>query len=153
MRDFFVLTAVLLIAACSAVDPPPPPPAPPPPAAEALPLPTPRPDNGAASRSAPTPVARPARPQVEPFQLDQLGGATESAVTAMIGRPDEIRDQPPGKVWVYNHGACRVEVYMYPSVDVGSMAALGAAIMPAELSEDDRARCRRSLARRTGVVG
>ena len=152
MRGFFVLTVVLLTAACSDVVPPPPAPPPPPPV-ETTPLPTPRPDTGAGTRSAPTPVARPARPQVEPFRLEVLGGATESAVTAMIGKPDEIRDQPPGKVLVYNQGACRVEVYMYPSVDVGSMAALGAAIMPADLPDDDRARCRRSLARRTGVVG
>src|SRR3546814_17563766 len=67
----------------------------------------------------------------------------------MIGPPDEVRERPPGKVWVYNHGPCRVEVYLYPSVDVASMAVLGSALAPDSLADDVRDRCRRILARRT----
>jgi hypothetical protein len=95
------------------------------------------------------PVPRPASAKVEPFDLRTLRGATESTVVTLIGQPDSIREQSPGKVWVYNHGACQIEVHMYPSVDLGSMGVLGTAILPPSLGDGDRDRCRRSLARRT----
>lgn len=147
MRELLVLTAALLVAGCTATVPAPPPPPPSEPPVAALPLPTPRPEG--APKPLPTPVPRPDVPGAEPFQMERLGGATESSVTAMLGPPDEIVDRPPGKVWIYNHGACRVEVYLYPSVDVGSMAVLGSAINPNTLAEGERDRCRRNLARRT----
>jgi|GEM_PF-713254 len=144
MRELLVLTLMLTVAACStaapprAVDP------------SASPLPTPRP--GEAKTRPAVPVPRPDRPASAPFDLGLLGGATESTVVSMIGRPDEIREQPPGKVWVYSHGACSVEVYLYPSVDVGSMAVLGTALVPDTLAGPERERCRRSLARRTATT-
>lgn len=151
MRELLLLLIVALsTAACTAAVPPPSQPPEPPPAV--TPLPTPRPGEAKEPSDAPVPVPRPDRPAVEPFDLDQLGGATESAVTSMIGPPDEVREQPPGKIWVYSHGECRVEVYLYPSVDVGSMAVLGTAIMPSDLPNGDRDRCRRGLARRTATA-
>ncbi len=118
--------------------------------AAALPLPTPRPGEARAVPPAPMPVPRPERaPSSPPFDLGRLGGASESAVVSLIGLPDAIREQQPGKVWVYSHGACRVEVFLYPSVDIGSMAVLGTALVPDTLAEAERDRCRRSLARRS----
>lgn len=151
MRELLVLTAALLVAGCAATVPAPPAPQrPPEPKTAALPLPTPRPEG--APKPLPTPTPRPDTPAAEPFRLERLGGATESAVVALIGQPDEIVDRPPGKVWIYSHGICRVEVYLYPSVDVGSMAVLGSALTPNTLAEGDRDRCRRNLARRTAKV-
>lgn len=147
MRELLVLTVALLAAGCAATVPPPPPPPPVEPPVAALPLPTPRPEGP--PKPMPMPVPRPEHAASEPFRLERLGGATESAVVGMIGPPDEVRDQSPGKVWVYNHGVCRVEVYLYPSVDVGSMAVLGSALTPNTLADGERDRCRRSLARRT----
>ena len=72
---------------------------------------------------------------------------------ARIGHPDAIREQSPGKVWVYSQSGCQVEVYMFPRVGYGSMGVLGTAILPATLSADDRDRCRRSLARRSAKAG
>lgn len=148
MRELLVLTAALLVAGCTAgVPAPPPPPLPAGPPAAALPLPTPRPEG--LPKPLPTPVPRPDNPVAEPFRLERLGGATESAVVGMIGEPDEIREQSPGKIWIYTIGVCRVEVYLYPSVDVGRLAVLGSTITPGNLAESDRDRCRRGLARRT----
>ncbi|HEY9567693.1 MAG TPA: hypothetical protein VIR38_06355 [Thalassobaculum sp.] len=144
MRELLVLTLALLTVGCTAAVPAPPPAAPP---VTELPLPTPRPEGP--PKPLRTPVPRPEHAEPEPFRLEQLGGASEIAVVGMIGPPDEVRERPPGKVWVYNHGPCRVEVYLYPSVDVGSMAVLGSALAPDSLADDDRDRCRRSLARRT----
>jgi len=146
MRQLLALTVAILTTACSAVDLPP---------SQrssdrstaALPVPTSRP-GAAGGGIAPVPVPRPGRPADKPFDLDRLGGATESDVLAMIGDPDEIRPQPPGKVWIYGHGSCRVEVYLYPSVDVGSMAVLGTALVPAGLPAAEQERCRRGLAHR-----
>lgn len=148
MRELLLLTLALAAAACSTAGPLPPP-RQADPSVAALPLPTPRPGEAKARPQAPVPVPRPDRPSVQPFDLEQLGGATESAVIAMIGKPDEIREQPPGMVWVYSQGTCRVEVHLYPSVDVGSMAVLGTALVPGDMANGDRDRCRRSLARRT----
>lgn len=149
MRALLVLTLALTVVACSTVGPPS---RPADPAVSSSPSQVPPPSPGEPgiepSVPAPVPVPRPQR-ALPPFDLGQLGGATESAVVSMIGVPDEIREQQPGKVWVYNHGACRVEVYLYPSVDVGSMAVLGTALSPDTLAESERDRCRRSLARRT----
>lgn len=147
MRALLVLTLALSTAGCTAaVVPSPAPDSQVPVAATPAPRPTPRPSE---LSPAPVPVPRPSRPEVEPFDLAQLGGATESAVVVMIGHPDAVRERPPGKVWVYNQGACQVEVYMYPSVDVGSMAVLGTSLAPDTLQPSDRDRCRRGLARRT----
>lgn len=147
MRELLVLTVALLVAGCAATVSPPPPPSPVEQPVAVLPLPTPRPEGP--PKPMPMPVPRPEHAASEPFRLERLGGATESAVVGMLGAPDEVRDQSPGKVWVYNHGVCRVEVYLYPSVDVGSMAVLGSALTPNTLAEGERDRCRRGLARRT----
>lgn len=153
MRGLFVLSVLVLTAACAPTD-----------RSDSsarpssvssvpdLPVPTPRPEGPAVRTATPVPVPRPDRPRAEPFDLARLDGSTEAAVVAMIGQPDEVREQSPGKVWVYRHGSCRVEVHMYPSVDVDNMAALGAAIVPSTLAQGERERCRRSLGERTGRV-
>lgn len=148
MRELIVLTVALTTAACATAGPPPPARAIDPTIAT-LPLPTPRPPEPEPRADAPVPVPRPRHTAVEPFDLGRLGGAAESSVLAMIGTPDEVREQPPGKVWVYSHATCRLEVYLYPSVDVGSMAVLGTTLAPGDLADGDRERCGRSLARRT----
>lgn len=149
MRELIVLTVALTTAACATAGPPPPPARAIDPALGTLPLPSPRPTEPRPRADAPVPVPRPQQAAVEPFDLGQLGGATESSVVAMIGPPDEVRAQPPGKVWVYSHAACRLEVYLYPSVDVGTMAVLGTDLTPGDLASGDRDRCGRSLTRRT----
>ena len=146
MRQLLALTVAILTAACTATFPPQPQRSSDRSTA-ALPVPTSRP-GAAGGGMAPVPVPRPGRSEDRPFDLDRLGGATESDVLGMIGDPDEIRPQPPGKVWVYDHGSCRVEVYLYPSVDVGSMAVLGTAMVPPGLPTAERDRCRRELAHR-----
>lgn len=152
MRRLLALTLAITTAACASAVPPPPRQG----AGEgaALPLPSPRPGEarageGRSAARAPVPVPRPGVPPVEPFNLERLGGSTESAVVAMLGAPDETRPQPPGKVWVYRQGSCRLEVFLYPSVDVGSMAVLDTALVPNDLAAGERDRCRRGLARRT----
>lgn len=150
MRELLVLPLMLAVAACAATGP----------TAgrtsgraessiSSAVLPTPRPEDAKVRPAAPTPVPRPERPSLPPFDLAQLGGATESSVVALLGAPDEIRDQSPGKVWIYNHSGCSIEVYLFPSVDVGSMAVLGTAMLPDTLADAERVRCRRNLARRT----
>lgn len=154
MRRLLVLMAVLGVSACSTAGPLPPP-RQPDPSVPPMPLPTPRPGEVAKPRPkppAPVPQPRPQRETVEPYDLARLGGATESAVLGEIGQPDEIREQPPGKVWVYSQESCKVEVYLYPSVDVGSMAVLGTTLLPSDMANGERDRCRRSFARRTAKV-
>lgn len=144
MRQLLALTVAILTAACTTTFPPQPQRSS---DRSAAALPTPRP-GATGGGVAPVPVPRPRRPADKPFDLDRLGGATESDVLAMIGDPDEIRPQTPGKVWIYDHGSCRVEVYLYPSVDVGSMAVLGTALVPDGLPAAEQERCRRGLAHR-----
>ncbi|MEQ8817467.1 MAG: hypothetical protein RLO51_22075 [Thalassobaculum sp.] len=147
MRVLLVLTLLLTVAACSTAGPSDRSADPSVPPTSALPVPTPRPGENKARPAAPVPVPRPERPS-PPFDLGQLGGATESTVVSTLGMPDNVREQQPGKVWVYRHGGCQVEVFLYPSVDVGNMAVLGTALMPDTLAEPERDRCRRDLARR-----
>lgn len=101
----------------------------------------------------PVPRPTPSAPTVEPIDLDRLGGATEATVVERIGRPDAVREQSPGKIWVYSHNRCQVEVYLYPRVGYGTMGVLGTAILPADLSAGERDRCRRDLARRSAKAG
>jgi hypothetical protein len=148
MRAMLVLILAVAVSACSSVGPS----QRSRPVDPSVPPPEPAPRTGrttAVQPEAPVPVPRPERERVEPVDLDRLGGVTESTVVATIGAPDSVREQPPGKVWIYSHGACRVEVYLYPSVDVGNMAVLGTAIVPNSLADAERERCRRDLARRT----
>ena len=83
MRELLVLTTALFITACSATVPPPPVSSPAP--TVAAPAPVPRPASAVPQAAAPVPVPRPASAKVEPFDLNKLGGATESTVIAMIG--------------------------------------------------------------------
>jgi len=152
MRSAFVLSALILTAACA------PPPSPtmvpePPPEASRLPVPTPRPAAVERPRDrAPVPEPRPTVKRVEPVDLDGLRGVSVSALTRRFGAPEEIRDQPPGTVWVYRQDRCRVEVFLYPSVDVGVLTVLGATIDPPTLSDADHVGCRRDLASRPGAA-
>lgn len=154
MRSAFVLSAVILTASCA---PPPPPtvvPEPPPVAVSGLPVPTPRPFGiGRPSEPAPVPSPRPSELRVEPIDLDALRGLSASALARRLGAPEETRDQSPGTVWIYRQDRCRVEVFLYPSVDVGVLTVLGATIDPPTLSDADHVDCRRNLALRAGSAG
>lgn len=45
-----------------------------------------------------------------------LVGMDESQLRALIGPPSSQQDLAPGKEWLYRHGACTVDLTLYPDI-------------------------------------
>lgn len=83
-----------------------------------------------------------------PVELDTLAGADRSKLASVLGPADEIRDQPPGEVWVYREGGCSVELYLFPQISASQYAVLGHKFLPSSLGEEERRACLTKLASR-----
>ncbi|HEY4135753.1 MAG TPA: hypothetical protein VGO34_11115 [Alphaproteobacteria bacterium] len=95
------------MSACALLDPPPPPeePAPPPaPVVQAPPAPAVAPP----VRMPPQPP--PARPQLD---LQSLVGVGEQEITALLGDPRQVRNDPPAMVWDYAATGCSMSLFFY----------------------------------------
>jgi len=60
-----------------------------------------------------------AGPPERPFVADpqRLLGLNFEAAKALLGDPALHVEEPPAKIWAYNGGICRLNVYFYPRVD------------------------------------
>ena len=144
---------ILPLAACAGAKPAPgtaaaPPPAAAPPAsateAPAAPKPAP-PARTATLGQAPTSGAPLPRPAPEPFpmQLDPgilIGLAPEQA-ELMMGRPTEVRDEPPATVWAYKSGDCILEVFFYQEVETRQPRALAYHVEGKDQSDTAKQAC------------
>ncbi len=124
--------------------------------AASAPLPLPRPAQRPASASGKTASdgkSAPARennnqPAPATIDLAALEGADLVSIEAIVGPADDVRVQSSGLVWAYNDPSCSVEFYLFPEVSTADFSVLGHKILPAELSESERAACLERLASR-----
>ena len=91
---------------------------------EASPTPSPQP-----------PPVPPAKPPVAQLDPQRLVGLNESAVTDLIGPPQDVRDQPPARVWRYAGNKCAVEVLFYFDLTQQEFRALTFSVEPAGRSD------------------
>lgn len=116
------------------------------------PVPEPRPAIAprGADTDAPGPGRQPAPDNsATPLDLDALAGVDRDEVLARLGPADDVRDQPPGMVWIYREGACSVELYLFPQVAAARYSVLGHKVLPASLGDRERRSCLTRLATRT----
>ncbi|MFN4283874.1 MAG: hypothetical protein ACK4NA_14650 [Alphaproteobacteria bacterium] len=82
-------------------------------------MPEPPPEPVPAAEPAPAPAAPaprmppgppPPRPQ---FDLQGLIGAGEHQITAMLGEPRQVRNDPPAMVWDYQANGCALSLFFY----------------------------------------
>jgi hypothetical protein len=85
------------------------------------------------------------RPLPEPFplQLDPgiLVGLGPEQTEVMMGRPIEVRDEPPATVWTYKSGDCTLEVFFYPEVETREPRALAYAVAGKDQSDAAKQAC------------
>ncbi|SDF62827.1 MULTISPECIES: hypothetical protein [Thalassobaculum] len=84
-----------------------------------------------------------------PVDMDTLAGADRPRLQSVLGPADEVRDQPPGEVWIYREGGCSVELYLFPQISASQYAVLGHKFLPSSLGEEERTACLTKLASRT----
>ena len=88
------------------------------------------------------PLPRPA-PEPFPMQLDPgilIGLAPEQA-ELMMGRPTEVRDEPPATVWAYKSGDCTLEVFFYQEVETRQPRALAYHVAGKDQSDTAKQAC------------
>lgn len=122
-----MLAVGLLLASCSYFQPAEPANPPPPPAPMAKPAPV-------ATRAIPIVQARPEekpallppRPVPKPNVLDpkNLVGLDQVAVEKLIGKPQDIYEEPPATVWNYRTEECTLDLYFYLDIGTHKMRAL-----------------------------
>jgi len=81
------------------------------------------------------PPVPPAKPPVAQLDPQRLVGLNESAVTDLIGPPQEVRDVPPARVWRYSGNKCSVDVTFYFDLTQQEFRALTYSVEPAGRSE------------------
>lgn len=75
----------------------------------------------------PTVAPRPAKPSLEPQALVGLG---EDEVNRMLGKPQELRNDPPAMVWQYAAGECRLDLFFYLDLKSQDFRALAYSFDP-----------------------
>lgn len=73
----------------------------------------------ASTRRAPSPTPPPSVPAAgttQPMADFDLVGMDESQLQALMGPPSSQQDLSPGKEWLYRHGACTVDLTLYPDI-------------------------------------
>lgn len=111
------------------------------------PLPEPRPKvAGSAPRAKSAPKQAAA---VHGIDVEALSGADRQSVRTILGPADEVREQPPGEVWIYREQECSVELYLFPQISASQFAVLGHKILPSSLGDEERTSCLTRLASRT----
>lgn len=88
-------------------------------------------------------------PELPPIDMDTLAGADRSRLKTVLGPADEVRNQPPGEVWIYRESGCSVELYLFPQISASQYAVLGHKVLPSSLGEGERTACLTKLASRT----
>ncbi|MEA1674846.1 hypothetical protein [Nitrospirillum sp. BR 11163] len=74
----------------------------------------------AARRTPPSPTPSQTTPAANTAALGSsdidLVGMDESQLQALMGPPSSQQDLSPGKEWLYRHGACTVDLTLYPDI-------------------------------------
>jgi hypothetical protein len=89
-----------------------------------------------------TPLPRPA-PEPFPLQLDPgiLIGLGPEQTELMMGKPADVRDEPPATVWAYKSGDCTLEVFFYPEVETRQPRALAYVVSGKDQSDAAKQAC------------
>ncbi|MDE1145975.1 MAG: hypothetical protein PW843_05040 [Azospirillaceae bacterium] len=69
-----------------------------------------------ASPAAPTPAVGTNNAALTVPTDVELVGLDESQLQALMGPPSSQQDLAPGKEWLYRHGACTVDLTLYPDI-------------------------------------
>jgi hypothetical protein len=122
-RRAIVLTAVLLVAACTETKPPP----------ElrtsipletATPVPPPAPAKPPAPPRKETAEEEKAKHDIATQGIDRLIGLNESEIQSILGPPMLQEDRAPTKLWVFRSRNCTINVTLYPDVETREFHAL-----------------------------
>lgn len=84
------------------------------------------------------PAPPPPKPSVEPQSLVGLG---EEEVTAMLGEPKEVRNDPPAMVWNYAVNECRLDLFFYLDLKSQDFRALAYNFEPNTTSDGAKKAC------------
>jgi hypothetical protein len=71
----------------------------------------------------------PSEPKL-PVEPPQIVGLTEVALLGTLGRPDELQDAPPAKVWHYRGSGCELDIFLYLDVARNRFHALQYNVKP-----------------------
>lgn len=111
---------------------------------------TPEPEKQAAPAVAPAakPVAKPkptvpprpsvVKPALEPQALVGLG---EDDVNRLLGKPGELRNDPPAMVWQYVAGDCRLDLFFYLDLKSQDFRALAYSFDPKANTDGAKRAC------------
>lgn len=126
------MAALLALSACAGMSLDEPPTSAKPPATAARPAPVVAPPPARPSAKPGTelnalrPSPRPA-PEREGAALTgspKLLGLSEEETLALLGRPAQETEQPPGKLWIYHAAGCQLSVHLFPDMERGGFYAL-----------------------------
>jgi hypothetical protein len=103
-------------------------------------------------RGASTPMARPTAsgkpPSTVARRLDpeMLVGKSEAQLIDLLGRPADIREEPPANVWRYGSGkSCTVDIFLYFDIANSDFRSLSYKIIPAASRRSTKRRCLAAL--------
>ena len=72
----------------------------------------------------PVPSDKPEAPPQPAVALDELVGAEDSQVLALLGDPALKEDRAPGVAWIYDGIDCRFGLLLYPDIETNKRTVL-----------------------------
>ena len=72
---------------------------------------------------------------------DNLIGIEEEDAMGLFGIPEQIREDPPAKVWSYDRDGCSLEIYFYLDLESNNLRSLTYELEAGEPSEAARQAC------------
>lgn len=72
----------------------------------------------------PPPPLPPEKPDTPSIALEDLVGLQDDVVVAMIGEPDLRQNRAPAMAWIYERGACRFGLLLYPDLETDRRTVL-----------------------------
>ncbi|MBI4182584.1 MAG: hypothetical protein HY521_01145 [Proteobacteria bacterium] len=99
------------------------------------------PDKPAAAAAAvgpkPAAIARPA-PGLEP---QALVGLDPEQAEFILGRPSDVRQEPPATVWTYRSGSCTLDLFFYADIQSRALKSLAFDLKAPATTESARRDC------------
>lgn len=57
------------------------------------------------------------KPDLPSIALEDLIGLEDDVIVAMIGEPNLRQNRAPATLWIYEYGACRFGLLLYPDLE------------------------------------
>lgn len=99
----------------------------------------------------PVPGRRPAPPPAPSVEPAALVGMNQEQAVALLGKPPEVKEQPPSTVWRYGKDDCRLELMFFMDLSTRAFRVLTYKFNPERRSDDAQRRCLSQL--RSDVAG